>query len=199
MSNAEKNMVRPDVVGLSGLYKHSDHLCQRVLIVPRFALYSSEPTIMISSICHLASCIITSRLRWVSIDHPQKYPGYLLPLSLAISINILSRKGIRSFPSRIRRDRSCQEQRLQKKFPSSAASSEAETCVTLASVVNGSTELKLLTRPSRTSSCLYAAVGWYCGTMCPERAIPTNVSPRSVWVVPIMPDAAMVLSEGSSW
>lgn len=152
-------MVRSDVVRLSGLYKHSDHLWQRILMLSRFAFYFPQPTIIISRICRLASCIITSHSRWVSINYPQKHPEYLLPLSLAISIYIFSRKGINIFSPRIRRDRVCQEKRLQKKFPSSAASSEADTCVTLASVVNGSTELKLLTRPSRTSSCLYAAVG----------------------------------------
>ncbi len=49
--------------------------------------------------------------------------------------------------------------------------------------------LKLSMRPSRNSSARRAALGAYCGTMCPARLSSSHVRPRSVCVVPSTPAA----------
>lgn len=46
--------------------------------------------------------------------------------------------------------------------------------------------------PNINSTCLYAALGAYCGTICPLRLTSTHVNPRSVWVVPNTPAPATV-------
>lgn len=57
--------------------------------------------------------------------------------------------------------------------------------------------VKLPILPNKNSNCRYAALGAYCGIICPLRLTSTNVSPRSVCVVPNTPAPANVESLSS--
>lgn len=65
------------------------------------------------------------------------------------------------------------------------------------SVVNGVSSVRLSTLPSKNSSCLKEAAGAYCGTSCPLVYTSTYVRPRSVIVMPALPEVPVLAVVGS--